>query len=111
MQRVKALLLAQTGDKQQAIDIYRRLAGYGKEAYIFSELAELTDVKIERIALTVRAVQLKRIEAFRQKDHLRLAKLFADTRPQYARYELDQVIAQRQRAGQHNGPTELPIAA
>lgn len=102
LQRAKALLLAETGDKQQAIEIYRRLARYGKEAYIFSELAELTDDKVEQIALTVRAVQLQRSEAFRQKDRLRLALLLADKRPQYARYELDQVIAQRERAGQHN---------
>ena len=102
LQRAKALLLAQTGNKQQAINEYRRLARYGKEAYIFSELAELTDDMIEQIALTVRAVQLQRSEAFRQKDRLRLALLLADKRPQYARYELDQVIAQRQRAGQHN---------
>ncbi|MBR3565579.1 MAG: acetyltransferase [Paludibacteraceae bacterium] len=102
LQRAKALLLAQTDDKQHAIEIYRRLARYGKEAYIFSELAELSDDKIEQIALTVKAVQLQRSEAFRQKDRLRLALLLADKRPQYARYELDQVIAQRQRAGQHN---------
>ena len=102
LQRAKALLLAQTDDKQQAIEIYRRLARYGKEAYIFSELAELTDDKIEQIALIIKAVQLQRSEAFRQKDRLRLAQLLADKRPQYARYELDQVIAQRQRAGQHN---------
>ena len=102
LQRAKAMLLAQTGDKQQAIEIYRRLVRYGKEAYIFSELAELTDDNVEQIALTVRAVQLQRSEAFRHKDRLRLALLLADKRPQYARYELDQVIAQRQRAGQHN---------
>lgn len=102
LQRAKALLLAETGDKQQAINEYRRLARYGKEAYIFSELAELTDDKIEQIALTIRAVQLQRSEAFRQKDRLRLALLLAEKRPQYALYELDQVIAQRQRAGQHN---------
>lgn len=102
LQRAKALLLAETGDKQQAINEYRRLARHGKEAYIFSELAELTDDKIEKIALTVRAVQLQRSEAFRQKDRLRLALLLAEKRPQYARYELDQVIAQRQRVGQHN---------
>ena len=102
LQRAKAWLLAAVGDKEQAVSEYRRLARYGKEAYVFSELAELTDDKLEKIALTVRAVQLQRSEAFRQKDRLRLALLLADKRPQYARYELDQVLAQRQRAGQHN---------
>ena len=102
LQRANAWLLAAVGDKEQAVSEYRRLARYCKEAYIFSELAELTDDKVEQIALTVKAVQLQRSEAFRQKDRLRLALLLADKRPQYARYELDQVIAQRQRVGQHN---------
>ena len=96
------MLLAQTGDKQQAIAVYRQLARYGREAYIFSELSELTDDAVEKIALTVKAVQLQRSEAFRQKDRLRLAELLAGSRPQYARYELDKVIALRQQAGQHN---------
>ena len=100
--RAKAMLLAQTGDNRQAITIYRQLARYGREAYIFSELSELTDDAAEKIALTVKAVQLQRSEAFRQKDRLRLAELLADSRPQYARYELDKVIALRQQAGQHN---------
>lgn len=102
LQRAKAMLLAQTGDKQQAIAVYRQLARYGREAYIFSELSELTDDAAEKIALTVKAVQLQRSEAFRQKDRLRLAELLVESRPQYARYELDKVIAQRQQAGQHN---------
>ena len=102
LQRAKAMLLAQTGDKQQAIAVYRQLARYGREAYIFSELSELTDDAAEKIALTVKAVQLQRSEAFRQKDRLQLAELLVESRPQYARYELDKVIAQRQQAGQHN---------
>ena len=100
--RAKAMLLAQTGDKRQAITVYRQLARYGREAYIFSELAELTDDAAEKIALTVKAVQLQRSEAFRQKDRLRLVELLTESRPQYARYELDKVIALRQQAGQHN---------
>ena len=102
LQRAKAWLLAATGDKEQAVSEYRRLAKYGKEAYIFSELAELTDDTVEQIALTVKAIQLQRSEAFRQKDRLRLALLLADKRPQYARYELDQVITLRQQNKQHN---------
>ena len=102
LQRAKAMLLAQTGDKQQAITVYRQLARYGKEAYIFSELSELTDDAAEKIALTVKVILLQRSEAFRQKDRLRLAELLAESQPQYARYELDRVIAQRQQAGQHN---------
>ena len=102
LQRAMAFLLARTGEKQQALDIYRRLAIYSKEAYIFSELAELTDDSTEQIALTVKAIQLQRSEAFRQKDRLRLANLLVEVRPHFARYELDKVIAQREQAGQHN---------
>ena len=102
LQRAKAMLLAETGDKQQAIKIYRQLARYGREAYIFSELAELTDDMAEKTALTIKSVQLQRSEAFRQKDRLRLATLLADVRPHYARYELDKVLAVREQAGQHN---------
>ena len=102
LQRAKAMLLAETGDKQQAIKIYRQLARYGREAYIFSELAELTDDMAEKTALTIKSVQLQRSEAFRQKDRLRLASLLADVRPHYARYELDKVLAVREQAGQHN---------
>ncbi len=102
LQRAKAILLAETGDKQQAIKIYRQLARYGREAYIFSELAELTDDMAEKTALTIKSVQLQRSETFRQKDRLRLATLLADVRPHYARYELDKVLAVREQAGQHN---------
>ncbi len=102
LQRAKAILLAETGDKQQAIKIYRQLARYGREAYIFSELAELTDDVAEKTALTIKSVQLQRSETFRQKDRLRLATLLADVRPHYARYELDKVLAVREQAGQHN---------
>ncbi len=102
LQRAKAILLAETGDKQQAIKIYRQLARYGREAYIFSELAELTDDMAEKTALTIKSVQLQRSEAFRQKDRIRLASLLADVRPHYARYELDKVLAVRKQSGQHN---------
>ena len=102
LQRAKAMLLAETGDKQQAIKIYRQLARYGREAYIFSELSELTDDVAEKTALTIKSVQLQRSETFRQKDRLRLASLLADVRPHYARYELDKVLAVRKQAGQHN---------
>ena len=102
LQRAKAILLAETGDKQQAIKIYRQLAQYGREAYIFSELAELTDDMAEKTALTIKSVQLQRSETFRQKDRLRLASLLADVRPHYARYELDKVLAVRKQSGQHN---------
>ena len=102
LQRAKAMLLAETGDKQQAIKIYRQLARYGREAYIFSELAELTDDVAEKTALTIKSVQLQRSETFRQKDRLRLATLLADVRPHYARYELDKVLAVREQSGQHN---------
>ncbi len=102
LQRAKAMLFAETGDKQQAIKIYRQLARYGREAYIFSELAELTDDMAEKTALTIKSVQLQRSETFRQKDRLRLASLLADVRPHYARYELDKVLAVREQAGQHN---------
>ena len=102
LQRAKAMLLAETGEKQQAIKIYRQLARYGREAYIFSELAELTDDMAEKTALTIKSVQLQRSETFRQKDRLRLASLLADVRPHYARYELDKVLAVREQSGQHN---------
>lgn len=102
LQRAKAMLLAETGEKQQAIKIYRQLARYGREAYIFSELAELTDDMAEKTALTIKSVQLQRSETFRQKDRLRLASLLADVRPHYARYELDKVLAVRKQSGQHN---------
>ncbi|MCR4663926.1 MAG: acetyltransferase [Paludibacteraceae bacterium] len=102
LKRAKALLLAKTGKKEQAVAIYCELARYGKEAYIFSELAALTDDKKEKLGLICKAITLQRSEAFRQKDRLRLAELLQDVRPRMARYEVDQCVRVREANNQHN---------
>ncbi len=100
--RAKALLLCRLGQTKEAEKIYRQLAQYGKEAYLFSELSELTADDAEKIALTVKAIQLQRTEAFRQKDRLRLAQMLQHKRPPFARYEVDMCVKTRQIAKQHN---------
>ena len=99
--RYKAIILVSENKTDEALDIYKRLIQKGREAYIYSELADLLTDPVQKIAFTVKAIWMQRTEAFRQKDRQRLALLLAESRPQYARYELDQCIAQREQNNQH----------
>lgn len=84
MAQMKVML----GKKDEAVEIYKRLLNHHHDAYLYAELAELTDDNNGKIALYAQAVLNQRRPKFASRYHLRLAELLQKRSPERAIYEL-----------------------
>lgn len=102
VQRYMAIAYGIMGEREKAINIYKRLLSRYHDSWLYAELSSLTEDAGEQAALMCQAIIRQRQEQFRSGYHLQLARLLIGRDNARAAYELERCIAIRQQQGFHN---------
>lgn len=100
-QRYMAVVCRITGEREEAVAIYRQLLARHHDSYLYAELAELTGDPGQKAALYCRAIHNQRQEKFRTGYRFELARLLLNRDNPKAAYELTKCVEARQSLGYH----------
>lgn len=100
-QRYLAVTYRIIGEKEKAIDCYRKMLRRAHDSYLYAELAELTDDLGHKAALYCQAIMNQRQEKFRTGYRMQLARLLVGRDKARAAYELQKCLAARKASGFH----------